>query len=231
MRGQWTTGAAAIAMLAATAAAAPQKHKKATTPPPPPAVRTVAMPIACPDALGVGSKTGRLFCEVAVSHDPTRGNLIVVPSHVGTATVRFHLHNRQLVSPSLIRAKRAYTKATATVVVVAQDGRILGRGTVQTEFRREADALDRVPAGAGASGSKAVAPVGDELIDTSVAEGIDAVVVVGEKVEIEQPDGTQTVNAEASPVALISSAQIEYRPTPVAPAAKPKPAKKRKPRG
>jgi hypothetical protein len=191
-------------------------------------VKTVAMPIACPDALGVGSRTNRLFCEVPVSHDPSRGDLIVVPSHQDAAIVRFHLHNRQLISASQIRAKRAYTRATATVVIVAQDGRILGRGTVQTEFRREADAIDRVPAGAGATGAKAVAPVGDELIETSVPEGIDAVVVVGEKVEIEQADGSQTITTEGTPVALMSGAQIEYRPVPIKPPVKTRPAKKKK---
>jgi hypothetical protein len=222
--------AAAIAalLLGVTLIAAPQKAKPKPkpkpTPPAPPQAVTVPMPIACPDALGIGGRTGRLFCEVPVSHDPARGNLIVVPRHEGTAIVRFHLHNRQIVSPSLIKAKRAYTRATATVVIVTADGTILGRGTVQSEFRREADLFDRVAAGPGASGYKAIAPIGDELVEITAPEGAQSVTVVGEKVVLEQIDGSQTASTEGTSVALISNAQVEYRP---APETKP-PAKKAK---
>ena len=143
--------------------------------------------------------------------------------------MRFHLHNRQLVSASLIKAKRAFTRATATVVVVKADGTILGRGTVQTEFRQESDLFDRVPAGPGAKGFKAVAPIGDELVEIQVPEDAESVTVVGEKVELVQIDGTQTLSSDGVSVAFISSAQIEYRaapaPKPVTPAKK-KPAKK-----
>jgi hypothetical protein len=213
-------GMAAMMALGAVLAAAPPKAKhKAATPTPPalPPARTVSIPIACADALGQGVKTGRVFCEVTVSHDPTRGDLIVVPKHEGTAVVRFHLHNRQIVSPSLIRSKRAYTRATATVVVVRADGTILGRGTVQTEFRREADLLDRVAAGAGATGYKAVAPIGDELISIAAPEAAESVTVVGERLALTQIDGSQTLTSDGSPVAFISSAQVEYHAPPAKP--------------
>jgi hypothetical protein len=187
-------------------------------------ILTTPMPIACPDALGQGVKSGRVFCEVPVSHDPAHGDLIVVPRHQGPAFVRFHLHNRQLVSASLIKAKRAFTRATATVVVVKADGTILGRGTVQTEFRQESDLFDHVPAGPGAKGFKAVAPIGDELVEIQVPEDAQSVTVVGEKVELAQIDGVQTLSSEGVSVAFISSAQIEYRaapaPKPVKPPAK-----------
>lgn len=215
-------GTIASLVLGAVLAAAPQKSKPKPVLKPPaarPAV-TVSMPIACPDALGKGVRSGRVFCEVPVSHDPSRGDIIVVPKHEGAAVVRFHLHNRQLVSASLIRAKRAYTRATATVVVVKADGTILGRGAVQTEFRQEPDLFDRVPAGPGAKGLKAVAPIGDELVEIQAPEDAESVTVVGEKVELTQIDGTQTVSSEGVSVAFISSAQIEYRPAP-----EPKPVK------
>lgn len=215
-------GAVATLLVGAVLAAAPQKTrpKPAPKPPAPPPVTTTAMPIACPDALGQGVKTGRVFCEVPVSHDPSRGEIIVVPKHQETAVVRFHLHNRQLVSASLIKAKRAYTRATATVVVVKADGTILGRGTVQTEFRQETDLFDRVPAGPGAKGFKAVAPIGDELVEIQVPEDAESVTVVGEKVELTQVDGSQTISSEGVSVAFISNAQVEYRAAP-----EPKPAK------
>ena len=214
-------GAIATLVLGAVLAAAPQKTKPkpAPKPPAPPPVLTTPMPIACPDALGQGVKSGRVFCEVPVSHDPAHGDLIVVPKHLGTAVVRFHLHNRQLVSASLIKAKRAFTRATATAVVVKADGTIFGRGTVQTEFRQESDLFDRVPAGPGAKGFKAVAPIGDELVEIEVSEDAESVTVVGEKVELAQIDTVQTLSSEGVSVAFISSAQVEYRAAPA-----PKPA-------
>ena len=219
-------GAIATLVLGAVLAAAPQKTKPkpAPKPPAPPVVttpvQTTPMPIACPDALGQGVKSGRVFCEVPVSHDPAHGDLIVVPRHQGIAVVRFHLHNRQLVSASLIKAKRAFTRATATAVVVKADGTILGRGTVQTEFWQESDLFDRVPAGPGAKGFKAVAPIGDELVEIQVPEDAESVTVVGEKVELAQIDGVQTLSSDGVSVAFISSAQVEYRAAPA-----PKPAK------
>jgi hypothetical protein len=220
----FAAGAVATLFLGAILAAAPQKTKPKPAPKPPaaPPVVTITMPIACPDALGVGVKSARVFCEVPVSHDPARGDIIVVPKHQGGAVVRFHVHNRQLVSASLIKAKRAYTRATATVVAVKPDGTILGRGTVQTEFRQESDLLDRVSAGPGAKGFKAVAPIGDELVEIHVPEDVESVTVVGEKVELAQVDGNQTVSSEGVSVAFISNAQVEYR---AAPEPKPAPTK------
>ncbi len=40
------------------------------------------------------------------------------------------------------------------------DKKLLARAVVQTEFRRAVDLFDRVAAGAGMAGVKAVAPIG-----------------------------------------------------------------------
>jgi hypothetical protein len=48
-----------------------------------------------------------------------------------------------------VQSGRAYTRATATIGALAPDGTLLGRGVVQTEFRRESDLFDRVGGGAG----------------------------------------------------------------------------------
>ena len=206
-------------VLSATVIAAPQKPHKPHAPPP---IKTVAVAIACPDVLGQGVKSLRRFCEVTAGRDPAKGDIIELPKHQGTAVVRFHIHNRQLVSTSLVKAGRAYTRATATVGALAPDGALLGRGTVQTEFRRESDLFDRVSGGAGASGLKAVAPVGDELIQIEVPESVDVLSLLGEKLLVVQVDGQQTVTADGRPVALVSNADVDYRPMP------PKPAPKRK---
>ena len=72
-----------------------------------------------------------------------------------------------------------------------------------------------------------MAPIGDELVEIQVPEDALSVTVVGEKVELAQIDGMQTLSSEGVSVAFISSAQIEYR---AAPAPKPAkaPAKKKK---
>ena len=83
-----------------------------------------------------------------------------LPPHRGPATLSFDLHNRHMYSAELVDSGRGYTRATATIGVLAMDKKLLARAVVQTEFRRAADLLDRVAAGAGMAGVKAVAPIG-----------------------------------------------------------------------
>lgn len=216
-------GGVAIILLGTSLTAAPPKKRPAV--PTPPAIKTEPIAITCPDLLGQGVKTGRSFCEVVAGGDQSQRDTVALPKHSGIAVLRFHLHNRQVVSTSLVKTGRAYTRATATIGALAPDGALLGRGVVQTEFRREADLFDRVSGGAGPGGLKAVAPVGDEVVVIDVPEKVDLVSLLGEKVVLIQVDGLQTVTADGHPIALVSSAQIEYRPVPPKPI---KPAPKRK---
>jgi hypothetical protein len=214
MRRVLTAGLAALLATAAFAAAPPPKKKAA---PKPPVTKTDPVPLTCPESLGQGVKSGRRFCEIYVGRVPANGFLLHLPKHKGTAILRFNLHNRQMVSPSLVQSGRAYTRATATIGALAPDGTLLGRGVVQTEFRKESDLFDRVGGGAGPGGLKAVAPIGNELISIEVPEKVNDVSLLGEKLVVTQMDEQQTFSAEGRPIAVVSNAQVEYQPAPIKP--------------
>ena len=222
----------AVCVLAAAAtlhAAVPQ-HKPAAKPAAKPvanapAMKTDPVVISCLEPLGQGVKSARKFCDVMAGRDPAKGNQLTLPKHHGTAVLQFHLYNRQMYSAQQVQAGQAYTRATATIGVLAPDGTVLGRGVVQTEFRSGKDLFDRITGGAGPGGLKAVAPVGDEIIRVSVPEKVELVSLLGEKLVLGGVDGLQTLGAEGRPIALVSDAQIEYTPPPAKKAA---PVKKRK---
>ena len=75
----------ALALFAFSGSIAGQARRPpARRPPaPPPALKTEAPAIICPDSLGVGVKTGRLFCDVMTGRDPAGGILIPLPPHRG----------------------------------------------------------------------------------------------------------------------------------------------------
>lgn len=219
MRRVLTAALAAVLATVALTAAAPPKKKAA---PKPPVTKTEPVPLACPESLGQGVKSGRRFCEVYAGRVPANGFLLHLPKHKGTAILRFNLHNRQMVSASQVQSGRAYTRATATIGALAPDGTLLGRGVVQTEFRRESDLFDRVGGGAGPGGLKAVAPIGNEPITIEVPEKVNDVSLLGEKLVVTQLDGQQTFTAEGRPIALVSNAQVEFQPAPAKAAPKKK---------
>src|SRR5262249_50254477 len=126
---------------------------------PPAPVTTKAEPeVTCPAPLGVGVKTKISFCEVLAGRDPLGGVLVKLPPHRGPATLTFDLHNLHLYSEEQVRAKRAYSRYTATIGVLTMDNTLVSRAVVQNEFRTAADLVDRVGGGAGPGGVKAVAP-------------------------------------------------------------------------
>ena len=199
----------AVCVLAAAAtlhAAVPQ-HKPAAKPAAKPvanapAMKTDPVVISCLEPLGQGVKSARKFCDVMAGRDPAKGNQLTLPKHHGTAVLQFHLYNRQMYSAQQVQAGQAYTRATATIGVLAPDGTVLGRGVVQTEFRSGKDLFDRITGGAGPGGLKAVAPVGDEIIRVSVPEKVELVSLLGEKLVLGGVDGLQTLGAEGRPIAL-----------------------------
>ncbi len=208
-------------LLLVLAAASSQAQARRTTSqsrtrkPAPAAKPIVAQPdVICPAVLGIGVNTHREFCDVLVGRDPHTGIIIVLPSHRGPLVLTFDLHNRETYSEELIREGRAYAHHTATIGVLTMDGDLLTRAVVDTEFRNATDLLDRVSGGAGPTGTKAVAPIGDEPIRVEIPEGIDAVSVLGEKLLSITPDGKELFTAPGRPIAIISDVAIEYRPAP-----------------
>ena len=181
------------------------------TPPPPPAPEVIAPEVICPTPLGVGVKTQLAFCDVMTGRDPAEGIIIKLPPHEGTVLLTFDLHNRHTYSEELVRARRAFTRYTATIGVLTMDNTLISRAVVQNEFRTGEDLVDRI-SGAGPGGVKTVAPTGTESISITIPEGEEQVSLLGEKVTIERLDGSATYPQIGRPIADISNVLIEYRP-------------------
>ena len=173
---------------------------------------TAPAEVRCPAPLGSGVTSGRAFCDVLAGRDPVTGVVISLPPHRGPLTLTFDLHNRHTYSEEQIAAGRAYARYTAIVSVLTLDKKPLGRGAIESEFRRAADAVERIGGGAGPDGMKAVVPTGSERIVVTVPEGVNAVSVLGETLTIQRADGAATYTSEGRPIAILSNPQVEYRP-------------------
>ncbi|HMF99551.1 MAG TPA: hypothetical protein VKE96_34865 [Vicinamibacterales bacterium] len=222
--------AIAIALLLTASLSAQTRRPPAHKPPPAAPPKTITPETACPTQLGVGVKTRVAFCEVMAGRDPAGGVLVTVPPHKGPATLSFDLHNLHTYSEEQVKAKRAFTRYTATIGVLTMDNTLLSRAVVQTEFRTAADLIDRVSGGAGPGGVKAVAPTGTEAVSIEIPEGEDKVSLLGEKLTVDRMDGTATYTQAGRPIAVVSNLTLEYRPGPPpkpAPPAKSTTTKKR----
>jgi hypothetical protein len=173
--------------------------------------------MTCPQVLGEGVKTKRVFCDVAIGRDPADGIRVTLPPHTGPVTLLFDLHNRHTYSDELIRLNRAYNRYTATIGVLTLDNTLVSRAIVQNEFRTVADLVDRVTGGGGASGLKAVAPTGTASLVIVLPTEATEVSVLGEKLTVVRPDGVDSFSASGRPVALISNVMVSYQPPPPPP--------------
>ena len=179
----------------------------------------------CPSMLGEGVETKRAFCDVLTARDPAEGVVIAIPPHTGPVTLTFDLHNRHTYSAELVKSKRAYRRYTATIGALTADNTLLSRAIIQSEFRNEADLLDRVGGGAGPGGVKAVAPTGIETIVVTIPAEENSVSLLGEKLSVIGPDVNDNFIAPGRPVAVVSNVTLEYRPAP--PPRRPAPARRR----
>jgi hypothetical protein len=140
-----------------------------------------------------------------------------VPPHQGTATLSFELHNRHTYSAEQIKARRGYRRYTATIGVLTMDNSLIDRAIIESEFRGERDLYDRIGGGAGPGGVKAVAPTGSEFVQFTLDPDVAEVSILGEKLAVVRPDGSDLFTSAGRPVATISNVMIEYRPAPVRP--------------
>jgi hypothetical protein len=182
-----------------------------TTKPKPVPPRVEPAKVTCPDSLGTGVRTGATYCFVNAGRDPAQGVLIAIPPHTGDATLRFSLHNRHTYSEEQMKAGRGFARYTAVIGALTLKGDLLDRAAVQTEFRSAKDIHERIAAGPGSSGVKAVAPVGNEQITITVPAGIDQVSLLGEVLDAVTPAGRESA-APGRPVAIVSHVMVEYRP-------------------
>ena len=210
-----------LLMAVPVAAQTGRPARKAAPPPPPPALKKMTPEMTCPNPLGVGVRSRLPFCEVMAGRDPAGGVLIQIPPHKGAATLTFNLHNLHTYSEEQVRAKRAYTRYTATIGALTMDNTLISRVVVQNEFRTAADLVDRVTGGAGPGGVKAVAPTGTESVTIEIPEAELQVSLLGEKLAVERTDGAATYSQPGRPIAVVSNVMLEYRPGPP-----PKPARK-----
>ena len=209
--------AIALCLVAPLSAQTRKPIIKKPTPPAAAAPKKVPADMVCPTPLGTGVTSKALFCDVLTGRDPQAGIIVTLPPHRGSVILTFDLHNRQTYSEDDVRRKRAYAKYTATIGVLTMDNTLVSRAVVQSEFRTEADLVDRISGGAGPGGVKAVAPTGTEPIAITIPEAEDRVSILGEKLTVERAEGTTTYSSPGRPIAVISNATIEYRAAPAKP--------------
>ncbi len=188
---------------------ASQQRAPVTAPP-----TRVPATLVCPSELGDGVTTKRRFCDVLTGLDPRAGVVITVPPHRGPVTLSFEVHNRHTYSAELVKRKLGYRHYTATIGVLLMDGTLIDRAVVDSEFRTEKDLFDRVTGGAGPAGVKAVAPTGAEFVQFTLPEGTLEASILGERLTLIRPEGTDQFTAPGRPVATISNVMLEYRPGP-----------------
>jgi hypothetical protein len=169
------------------------------------------VPIECRSELGIGVVTLRSYCDVLTGRDQAEGVLVSLPPHRGPVTLTFDLHNRHTYSADLVRAGDAYRRYTATVGVLTADNTLLARAVIQSEFRTQADLVDRVRGGAGPEGLKAVAPTGTERVTVVIPAEEDQVSILGEKLRVMRPGAIDDFRSTGRPIAIVSNVQLSYR--------------------
>lgn len=205
-------------LLWTTAAVAQQKRpvRRAPAKPLPPVTEPAVF--QCPSPLGTGATSKREFCDVVSGRDSNDGIVLALPPHNGDVTLSFALHNRHTYSEELVKSGKGYRKYTSTVGVLTADNTLLTRAVVQNEFRTAADLVERITGGAGPGGLKAVAPTGIELVTVVIPAEEEKVSILGEKLLVIRPDGTDNFTAPGRPIALVSDIRLTYVPKPSAPA-------------
>jgi hypothetical protein len=206
-----------------------RQAKPAPAPPAPQAPRVEPAMLNCPSILGDGVQGGRTYCDVQIGRDPAAGIIVTIPPHAGDTKLMFDLHNRHTYSEDLVKARKAYSRYTATIGVLTLDNHLLSRAVVFNEFRTAADLFDRVSGGSGPAGLKAVAPTGSEAISITIPEAEQSVSILGEKLQVARVEDVDNFTTSGRPIALISNVRIEYTPAPP-PKPAPKPASKPAPR-
>ena len=65
-----------------------------------------------------------------------------------------------------------------------------------------------------------MAPSGTEFVQFTLAANVTEVSILGEKLAVVRPDGTDLFTSAGRPIATISTVMIESRPAPVRPVTK-----------
>ena len=166
----------------------------------------------CAAPLGTGAQTRRPFCDVVVAPLGSQSVLMTIPPHTGAATLMMDLHNRFTVPASDRTPAEAFERHVAVVAVVGPTGEVIDRAAVSREFRTIQDLFDRVTGGGRQAGVKGVAPGPPEAVRITIPEDVNAIGIVGVRLELLTPTIDETFDAPGRPVAIVSNFRIEYIP-------------------
>jgi hypothetical protein len=165
---------------------------------------------ACASDLGAGVKSNRSFCDVIVATRPEKSVAMTIPTHTGTATLMFDLHNRFSAPATTTDPAQAFQRHTVVVAVIKPTGDIIDRAVVTGEFRTIQDLFDRI-GGTGPTGVKAVAPGAAQAVRVTIPAGVTAIGIVGVKQDIDTRSARASFTTPGRPVAIVSNMRIEYR--------------------
>lgn len=166
----------------------------------------------CAADLGAGEQSRRRFCDVVISTVGADSVVMPIPEHEGPATLLMDLHNRFTVPPAGVAPGDAFERHTVVVAVLRPSGEVIERAAVVREFRTVQDLFDRVSGGGRQGGVKGVAPGPPEQVRITIPAGVNAIGIVGVRLQLLSRDADQTYDAPGRPVAIVSNLRIEYAP-------------------
>ena len=171
-----------------------------------PRLVTRPQPAVCASDLGAGVKTRRRFCDVIIATTPADSIAMSLPARSGTATLMFDLHNRFSVPASKTPAAQAFTSETAVVAVVRSTGEVIDRAVASREFRTAADLFDRL------ASANATAPGPGVPVRIIIPAGVNAVGLVGVRLEEWKASGRGAYVTPKRSIALASNFRLEFTP-------------------
>lgn len=177
-----------------------------------PAQTRLTTEVRCAAELGAGEQTRRQFCDVVIAARGSESVIMQVPPRLGEATLMMDLHNRFTVPAADASPAEAFERHTAVVAVVGPTGELIDRAAVGGEFRTVQDLFDRVSGGGRQGGLKGVAPGQPEAVRIVIPEGVNAIGIVGVRLEVLTGTLDDTFDAPGRPVAVVSNLRIEYTP-------------------
>jgi hypothetical protein len=167
----------------------------------------------CAASLGTGLKSKREFCDVMIAKVPKDSVAIAIPPHAGTATLMFDLHNRFILPAVAAAPGLWYARHEAIVSVVKSNGDVINRAAAVREFRALTDLFDQITGGGRPGGVKAVAPGPAEPIRFTIPAGVNAIGIVGSRLQtLTRAGGDEVFENPGRPVAIVSNVRVEYKP-------------------
>jgi hypothetical protein len=172
--------------------------------------RRTSNDVKCAADLGVGQRTKRQFCDVVIASSGDGSVSMSIPAHIGAATLLFDLHNRFLVPIVTLDPSLAFTRHLAVVAVLKPTGETIEQAAVMREFRSREDLFDTIGGGGRPGGIKAVAPSEPEAVRVTIPVGVNAIGIVGVRLDITTRAGKEPFDAPGRAIAIVSNLRIDY---------------------